>query len=228
MPALDRWNLARNKLSDSKGRGLVSEILALMRTHENARWLVYSSHLSDQIPTSHAAHAFSDLQRSVLHYEIVRLCTFWDQVDLDSRSIPTIVALADSRDVSDIVYKDHYSHYEDFDDAYARRWGNSARRRLRCGIRGAKEIASSDILTHVRNYRDRLAHQLERTRAEAAADVPSPRYGDEKWIYERTITTIKRLYVSLSGASMDWSGAKAIHKRNADSFWNGVKINVLR
>lgn len=228
MPPHERWQLAREKLRKSESVGVVPTLLGHMRAHENTRWLVYTSRLSDQVPRSHAAHAFIELQKSVLHYEIVRLCTFWDPVDLDSRSIPTIVALADCVGVSKCVYDDHFSQYQSFDLGWAKEWGTKARRRLRAGIRGANEIERSDVLNQVRNYRNKLAHQLEKTHKEKDIAVPLPRYGDERKLLGKTVTNVNRLYLSLNGTGFDWENAKTMHKRNAEAFWNGVKIEVLR
>lgn len=228
MSPAERFKLARNKLSDDKNEGIVPALLNHMRVHENTRWLVYSSYLSEQMPKSHAAHAFASLQISALHYEIIRLCTFWDPIDLDSRSIPTIVALADCPEVSRCVYDDHYTHYELHDKALAKTWGNKARRRLRDGIRGALEIEETDVLGHTRNFRDKLAHQLEVTREEKRSAVPLPRYGDERKLLRKTVTTVNRLYLSLNGTGFDWDTATKMHKRNAEAFWKGVTIEVLR
>ncbi len=228
MSSDDRWRLAREKLSNTENQGAAPTLLGHMRLHENTRWLVYKPHLSDQIPKSHAAHAFTELQNSVLHYEIMRLCTFWETVDLDSRSIPTIVALADCSGVSQCVYDDHFSHYRSYDSDIAKKWGAKARRRLRTGIRGANEIEASDILFNVRNFRDKLAHQLELTRREKEAAIPLPRYGDERNLFRKTVTTLNRLYLSLNGTGFDWDSAKKMHRRNAEAFWKGVKIEVMR
>lgn len=228
MSSNERWQLAKDKLSNADNEGLVPTLLGHIRAHENTRWLVYSSHLSDQIPRSYAAHAFVELQKSVLHYEIVRLCTFWDAVDLDGRSIPTIVALADCPGVSKCVYDDHFAHYEHSDIDWAKQWGAKARRRLRDGIRGAKEVEQSDVLRHTRNYRDKLAHQLEQTAEERQGAVPMPRYGDERKLLGKTVTAVKRLYLSLSGTGFAWDSAKWMHKRNAEALWKGISIKVLR
>jgi hypothetical protein len=55
-----------------------------------------------------------------------------------------------------------------------------------------------------------------------------PRYGDERKLLRRTITIVDHLYVSLNGTGFDWSSAKSMHKRNAEAFWKGVKIEVMR
>lgn len=228
LSATERWKLALAKLSNEQNAGVVPTLLQHMRAHENTRWLVYKPQIADQVPTSHAAHAFTELQRSVLHYEIVRLCTFWDPVDLDSRSIPTIVALADCRGVSQCVYDDHFQHYANCDPSIASDWGQKARRQLRTGIRGAREVENSSLLRQSRNFRDKLAHQLEKTNEEKRQVVASPLYGDERKLLGKTITAVNRLYLSLSGTGFAWDDATNMNKRNAEAFWKGVVINVLR
>ncbi|SLN27771.1 hypothetical protein ROA7450_01131 [Roseovarius albus] len=222
----ERWQLACKKLRGEDSTGAVSSLLQHMREHENTQWVVYTSQLSGQLPRSYAAHAFSQLQNTLLEYEIVRLCTFWDPIDLDSQSIPTIVALADCQGVSNCVYEDHFSHYASFDLSLAKNWSAKARRQLRTGIRGAYSIEESDILKSVKNFRDKLAHQLEQTREEKRGAVPLPRYGDEKKLLRKTITVVNNLYLSLNATGFDWQGAKEINRRNAKAFWKGVTIQV--
>lgn len=230
MTAQERLTLARSKLSDSSDDGAVAALIQHMRGHENTRCVIYAPQLSDQIPRSYAAHAFSELQRTLLHYEIVRLCTFWDYEDLDGRSIPTIVALADSRDVTQLVFDDHFSHYDKMDNDLGRRHGEKARRRLREAVRSAKGIIASDLLRQTKNYRDKLAHQLETTQEErnATAPIPLPKYGDERKLLDRTVRVVDLLYSSLNGTSFDWRGTKAMHRRNAEALWLGIRVTVLR
>lgn len=228
MSANERYRRARDKLANDQNEGTVPALLNHLRVHENTRWLVYSGHLPKQIPTSHAAHAFNALQLSALHYEIIRLCTFWDPIDLDSRSIPTIIKLADNPDVLECVYNDHFANHGQQNNGYAKEWASKARRRLRDGIREAKKVEASDMLRRTRNFRDKLAHQLEVTHAERKGSVQASLYGDEKRLLQNTVTTVKRLYLTLNGASFDWSGARRIHRRNAEAFWSGITVNVRR
>lgn len=227
MTAAERLCAAKEKLNNKDDRGAVHALLNHMRVHENSQWLNYRPNLVDQVHSSHAAHAFNSLQLSNLHYEFIRICTFWDAIDLDSKSIPTIVALADNRGVLRCVYDDHFAHYANDKDR-AKEWGTKARRRLSDGIRGAKEIETSEILRSARNFRDKLAHQLEQTREEKKGPVAPPKYGDERKLLGRTITAVNRLYLSLNGVGIEWDSAKRMHRRNAESFWTGVTIEVHR
>ena len=99
---------------------------------------------------------------------------------------------------------------------------------MRDGIRGAQELETSDILRSARNFRDKLAHQLEQTREEKKGTVALPKYGDERKLLGKTVTAVNRLYLSLNGAGFAWDSAKRMHRRNAESFWKGVTIEVLR
>lgn len=144
---------------------------------------------------------------------------------MDSRSIPTIVALADDPGVSQCVYDDHFAHYAN-ENNRAKEWGGKARKRLRDGIRGSKELESSETLRSARNFRDKLAHQLEHTRKEKNGPVALPKYGDERKLLGKTITAVNLLDLSLNGTVFAWDSAKCMHKRNAESFWKGVTIEV--
>lgn len=228
MPAKDRLELARQKLSDAIGEGLVSSVLRHLRDHENTRWLVYESHLAGQIPASHAAHAFMALQASTLHYEVIRLCSFWDKADLDGRSIPTIVALADCPKVSRLAGADLQAHYDQMHAAWGRQYGLTGRWRLRVGVRSAKEVSTSETLRNVRNYRGRLAHQLARTSAERQGPLPLPRFGDERLLLEKTIEITQVLQASLNGQDHDWQSSRDISRGHAEALWKGVRIAVLR
>jgi len=227
MDALERWNTAKEKLNNSDNNGAVSALINHLSIHENSRWLNFRPELANQVPTSRAANAFYALQMTNIHYEIIRLCTFWDPIDLDSNSVPTIVALADSTSVAQLVYNDHFSHYELYDKALAERWGNKAKDKLQNGVRDAKIIENSSILKSTRNYRDKLAHQIEQTREEKKGPVPVPRFGDERKLLENTISVMDQLYLSLHGTDFDWEGSKDMRTRNAAAFWKGVKIEVL-
>ena len=42
------------------------------------------------------------------------------------------------------------------------------------------------------------------------------------------VTAVNRLYLSLNGTGFAWDSAKRMHRRNAETFWKGVTIEVLR
>jgi AbiU2 len=224
----ERLEIARKKLSVDQDKGLVPSLLNHLQMHENNRWLAYSDHLPNQIPRSHAAKAFSSLQTNALHYELIRICSFWEKLDFDSISIPTVVALAESPDVMHLVYEHHLGQYPVDEGRWREDRARLALCRLHYGIREAKEIAGSELLKHLRNHRDKLAHQLERTRLEKGGPpVPLPRFGDERKLLQKTVKIVNRLYMSISGIGFAWNESWSMSKRNARALWCGVSIEVL-
>jgi hypothetical protein len=223
----ERLDIARNKLSNDQDKGLVPSLLNHVQMHENNRWLVYSDHLANQIPRSHAAKAFLSLQMNALHYELIRICSFWEKLDFDGISIPTVVALADSPDVMDLVYENHLSQYTVEEGRWRENRAKLALCRLHYGIREAKEIAGSELLKHMRNHRNKLAHQLEQTDLEKDGPIPLPRFGDERKLLEKTVKIVNRLYLSISGIGFAWTESRLMSKRNAHALWQGVSIDVI-
>jgi hypothetical protein len=95
----------RIELASRKVEGLWNYVIDVSQTHENNRIVVRSDRLSRQIPQSHAARAFKNLQRATLHHEIIRLAALWDGPAADRLSIPTIIAIVAERDVVRTLYK---------------------------------------------------------------------------------------------------------------------------
>ncbi|WP_168076239.1 hypothetical protein [Caulobacter sp. SSI4214] len=95
----------RIALAEEKVRGLWDYIIDVCKTHENSRIIVRSDRLSSQLPPSHAAHSFTNLQRCVQNYEIIRLAALWDGPKADRLSIPTVIALVGDLEVLRALYK---------------------------------------------------------------------------------------------------------------------------
>ena len=94
----------RVQLAEKKTRRIVKELRWLIDLHENNALVSYSPVLADQIPRSFAAKAFNVVQTSMLHFEIVRLCTLWDRCDVEKFSIPTVVELVDDAELQQAIH----------------------------------------------------------------------------------------------------------------------------
>lgn len=136
------------------------------------------------------------------------------------------MALADCPGVAELVIADHEQHYQGEYSHLAQERGAKAGRRLKVSLRCASRIEASATLLRVKNYRDKLAHPIERTSRKRTIAIPLPRFGDERLLLKKTIKTIDMLYLSLSGKGFDWEGTEALDKRNAGAFWKGVTIQV--
>ena len=238
MCAEKRFEMAKSKLSNSKGLDVLSNLIQHIKVNQNTRWIVYDSSIRNQIPISYAAHAFNELQRTVLSYEVIRICTFWDRVDLDSFSIPTIVALADCEKIKELVYESHYNQYihepklpTEVRRNLAKAAGEKGRGYLEAGIELAKKTSHSRLLKGVQNQRHKLAHLLEKTNRENAnaqksEAVTIPQYGDERKLLCKTIETVKKLHLGLNSVGFDWDGCIEINEKNAKALWQGTRFSI--
>ncbi len=68
---------------------LTDLVIAAKAANENTRHAVYSSHLSDQVPRSHAANAILELKNTLLFYSVVRSCALFDKPANDRVSLHT-------------------------------------------------------------------------------------------------------------------------------------------
>ena len=176
---------------------MVDHLLYLLELHENNALVVYSSLLSSQIPTSHAANAFNVFQRGMHQFELVRLCALWDSIEPEKENVPTIIELIDQPDVVEALAQETAKQWGGAEgailnpsddpelraleaDALRRidnEFGEQQARTARCSLRKAIEDArrhpaGSARLQGIMNLRDKhLAHSLTQTRREKAGPI---------------------------------------------------------
>jgi hypothetical protein len=224
--------------------------------HATNQIVLYSDVLSSQIGRSYAGNAYHTFTRGLQEIELVRLCSLWDKGERDAFSIPTVVDLIDNDDVIDCICRlagetrrcvhdperPHGETEEDreiFRKALVRmgeRDERQERRRMcvvtRRTIQEAREIAGSEMLRNVVNFRNKyIAHATgltHRERAEGNGPLPLPKLGDETELLARTLKIIERLDLCVRGISFMWEDSREIEKRNAEYLWHGVTIKVLR
>ena len=73
-----------------------------------------------------------------------------------------------------------------------------------------------------------LAHSLTITREEKRGPVLPAKYGDEAQLLEASIPIVEALYCWVNGVSFSIDTSRQINARNAEAFWKGCSINVLR
>lgn len=232
---------------------IVDGLIHHIRLHENNALIVHSPLLTDQIPKSFAANAFNIVQESIFHYEIVRLCTFWDGIDLDKANIPTVVELVDDPNVLNEVAKARETDWLDVEtrdldpsadpaiqaqrkegfralnEEFAREQAAKAMQRLKEAISSTRNTLGSSKLKSAMNLRNKhLAHRLEKTREEKKGTVAPMMYGDERKLLAETITIVDGLHLSINGAGFTWDRTQEIARRNAEYLWQGCTIKVLR
>lgn len=170
----------RIELAKSKMIRIVDHFLYLIELHANNSYVVYSSTLSSQIPTSFAASAFNVFQRSMYQIEIVRLCALWDSVDPEKENIPTVIALIDDDAIIEALAEQTRSFWADHvggiilnpsDDVelakleqealkqsniqYGAEQASSAKTQLREAISDVRAVLGSAELSSLMNVRDK-------------------------------------------------------------------------
>lgn len=213
-------------LAGGRTDGVVERLIPSIRTHANVRIICMSDTLSKQIPTSHEANAFNFLTLDLLHYSLLQACTFWDPVDLDSYSIPTISALADNKDVEQMVLDKRFSEYYLYDKQIAKQSARRSVRKLRLAIFQAHRLENSDLLLRARNVRDKIAHQLLHTRRDREAMVAPSKSGEITSLLKRTVALCDLFHSSLNGTSFDWQSTCEMSQRDANDLWSKTTIRI--
>jgi hypothetical protein len=245
----ERMHLGKRKIDL-----MVGDLMRLIALHENNKLITYSPLLTKQIPTSFAANAFNVFQESLHRYEIVRICTFWDGIDLDKSNIPTVVEIVDDPAViGEVVSATQAAWLSQGTRVYsesgadptiqaeveivlqrsqeqlAERQAVDAKKRLVDAIAAARTEIASPRLARVMNLRNKhLAHSLEKTRAEQQGNVAPMKYGDEKGLLDQTIHIVDQLHISVNGRSFDWDASREIAQRNAKGLWENCTFDIRR
>jgi hypothetical protein len=243
-------SVERIELAKAKMDRVLAHFLYLLELHANNMHVVHSTLLSSQIPQSFGANAFLVLRRGMHQFEIARLCTLWDSVDIDKANIPTVIESINQDLVIDTLAEETRSHWAGepiallnpsaepplntaerdavrrSELAFADEQANTAKTELRRAIVDAHAMLGSPQLTSIMNTRDKyLAHSLERTRREKHGPIERMKYGDETEVLERSVPIVEQLYRWVTGKSFSIEDARRIDERNARSLWQACKFD---
>jgi hypothetical protein len=225
----------------------------VLHLHASNQELNASDQIGRQVPRSYAAHTFNLLRDTQHRFELLRLTALWDAPSENRESIPTLLeylrhpATLDEMErryaaewgqlanTTEILGDDHTPDQlaqirallQQSETAFGRQEAAKGRRQLTLAIRAADKLSQSSRLRALVTFRNlSLAHNLD---AGASAVTPPnhTRYGDERFILERTIHVVSGLNIGIRGASFEWSEAKRIAQRYAKAFWGGVTVQVL-
>jgi hypothetical protein len=222
--------------------------------HEANALVVYSPKLAEQIPRSHAAHAFNQFRSSMHLFEIIRLCALWDPPGTERESIPTIVQFFNAPAIVDQMARDRHDRYAnqaepadlgsdpEYAAAYREAWKKDRsaaareaeqrlRQRLGFAAEKAAEVVTSSRLKAMREFRDAyIAHNLTLPEADTTSEENVMRVhpGDETALLEDTVAVADALHSELNDTSFDWEGARQMASRNAAALWDNCAFNVPR
>jgi hypothetical protein len=220
----------RVALAKERTEKVVDHLRESILMHEANAIVVYSPILADQIPTSHAAHAFNQFQRSMHFFEIVRLCALWDTPGGNRESVPTVVQIVDDPAVMEELaagIRTHWAKRPEWDQRFGSERAALDIELLERTIERAKEVLSSKRLWSVKNMRDKsLAHSLTATRLELREPVAPMKYGDERWLFDESIAVVDGLHTAINSAGFMWESARETARRNARTLWEGCQFTI--
>lgn len=249
MTTLDKKIIRAEELIDK----ILFHSQTLLRIHYSNRKLLYSDIISSQIPKSFAAHTFNLLQITQYRFEVMRLSALWDSPSKHRESIPTLLELLKDNDVKDELQRRYAEQWERMSDSILstneeinsseleaikqsineskRKFGLSeaikARRRLELAINAANSLLISDKLKAIIDFRHtKLAHNLDLSASTVDQELKT-KYGDERYVLDRTLNIVSCLNLAIRGASFEWRSARKIAERYAKAFWDGAKFDVI-
>jgi hypothetical protein len=224
----------RVRIAKEKTRRVVDHLHYLLELHENNAIVLYTSTLSQQIPTSFAANAFNVFQQGMHQFEIVRLCALWDSVKREKENIPTIIAFIDHPDVIEALAQETASHWQSKDDQqFAQQQAQKTRDELRKAVDDSRAIIASTRLASIMNVRDKhLAHSLSATWDEKEREekkvqpLPPMGYGDERNMLDATLPIVEAFYCWVNGTSLSFKNSRKIDRKNAKALWENCRFNI--
>lgn len=209
----ERLELSRGKITrllDSSISGIIS--------YANMEHLILSGDAWKRLrrPPA-AAHAFSALQQDVMQFEVIKLCRYWEKVDLDGYSLPTVVYLLNTDAVKLELAAQHPMLQRDVD--YHQQL--LVRKYVECSISSIDRIVKSNALANVFNLRQKFAHNLVKTNAEKSAVFRTPKVKGVARLLRLTAINIEWLNRGVRGSDFDWASSLQTARREAAAFWDG-------
>ncbi len=240
-----------------RASGLAARVLAhtrlVLHLHASNQELNHSDQIGRQVPRSYAAHTFNLLRDTQHRYQLLRLTALWDEPRENRESIPTLIEYVRDLEIQDELERRYAAQWgqigsnadiigeghtpeqeaqiraviEESEAAFGRAEAAKCRRKLCLAIKAADRLSASKRLRALVDFRNvGLAHNLD-SGASNVAPADQARYGDERFVLERTIHIVSGLNIGIRGASFEWTEARRIAQRYAKAFWGGVTVQVL-
>ena len=229
---------------------LIDLVIAAKAANENTRHAVYSSRLAGIIPRSYAAHAFTELQNTLLYYSVVRACALFDKAADDRVSLHTVIrdisGQKNERKVARQAYQYHASQHEprrltpendpEINALLTAHWRQHSEkrghkeqtlvyRRVDLATKIVDRAERLLIKDHLRPFRDNfIAHNLaDCTRVDRRINFV---LGMENRAIHHAKCAVDQLHKALNGTSFSWAGLEKIQKRNAGEFWDNLYFEL--
>lgn len=229
---------------------LIDLVIAAKAANENTQHAVYSSRLSGQINRSYAAHAFKELQNTLLYFSVVRACSLFDKPGSERVSLHTVIREISNKKIVRKVARQTYhyhanqgeprkltpepdretrellaEHWKMFTEDRGRKEEELVYRRVNVARQIVIRAERLFIKDHLRPFRDNfLAHNL----ADSARNGTRISFvlGMENRAIQHAKCAVDQLHLALNGASFDWEGVEKKQRRNSSELWDNLNFEL--
>ncbi|WP_069299365.1 hypothetical protein [Neptunicoccus sediminis] len=227
---------------------LIDLVIGAKAANENTRHAVYSSRLVGQISRSYAAHAFKELQNTLLYFSVVRVCSLFDKAANDRVSLHTVInAISNKETVRKVARETHLyhatqgeprrstseddpeirkllaDHWTNYNEECGRKEEQLVYRRVCVAQKIVDRAERLLIKDQLRPFRDNfIAHNLS-DNARNGRQV-SFMLGMENRAIQHAKCAVDQLHLALNGTSFDWEGLEKMQRRNAAEFWDNLNF----
>jgi len=234
----ERFDIARARTDR-----LVDHFRYLIAMNEANALVLYGPTLSEQIPRSYAARAFNQFRNSMGMFEIVRLAASWDGPAQDRVSVPTVIALVNSRKVVRHAAKREGRRVAAYPVPAAinpdgiqgmEKWAAEQhqaaveKRKTDVGealaeaIELSRQYAASPEMTALQDARNRfIAHNLD-----LSDEVTEFRHGTEEVLLNAGLEVVAKLSYALSASDFAWDDARRQARRDAEQLWTNCRFSL--
>lgn len=193
------------------------------------RIVVHSNYLSKQIPLSRAGVAFSEFQRSIRHFTILRLLTLWDAGGMDKISLPTVAKLlTDPNTARERADEAFYYHRPHWGEERAKHEAEKIKLTLANAVAAVERITNGKKLAALRVLRNELiAHNLDQQRQRTQRETPKPVQRSDEIVLARLTTRIAWCFHSaLNDTDYDIVSLDRKTRQAAEELWMNCRFTI--
>lgn len=228
LTTLQRINFAKERLEKLKNH--LSFALAVRESNVQ----LLSARIRRQIPKSFAANCYNTLLKSQLRYEVICLTAMWDRAGTDRNSIPALLTLLNDADVENEIVaraEAQYSQSASNSDisTYIARRRKEENQKSKGSLKELKSLVgmlpkNARFRSMIDSRDETIAHTLSKPNSKISPNnIPKT-----KGFWDTTVKCVVLLDSLINNGSMGWSEEEERHRRNAQLFWNSVKISITK
>lgn len=209
----------------------IDTILNLIGIYYARREAFGENSFASKLPRSRAAGTFNAIMLRLSHSQCIELCRFWDKPEENGKSFPTVLEYCRNTNIEErlrFIAEQSYPNDSEMAEEYHQR----LLQRFKTAERLIHKSNTDIRLLRIRNFRDRIAHNLLSTRTdtrllekgEKPLDPPSSL--TLKALGIRTIWVSWLLHSSLNNIDFDFKHSIRIYRKRSSDFWGSLENSI--